>query len=351
MKRLLFYIGSITFAIVIAFTSIGLVHYIDNENSKQTIDVASSSSSELFNLQQEINNLFLKKDEFLQEKEDLLSELSVAQGSSQTYVQAIADLEDEIETLYVQKLEYESDKQDIEDLLDELDETDEEQAGQIATLQGQIVSINSSISSIETQITSLQTQITSLQTSNSSILTQITDLTTRISLVETSISTLETRISAVEENITTIYGRLNSMNKNIITGYLASDWDSNADNSINSLTLTTCLVVGNKLSISNGKIIIGDGVSKVLVSASITFKDNVNTAKTAYGHIYRNDTQVSNCRVYCPAGNSVQLVATPSLVAVSSGNNITLRFQGPSCKVYSTYQFNYRTYITVEVVE
>ena len=107
---------------------------------------------------------------------------------------------------------------------------------------------------------------------------------------------------------------------------------------------------GSRLSLSNGKVTIGAGVSKVLVSGSMqTQGDN-----TTYGlNIYKTNTLVAQSFV-APSGSSYNHISiAPTLVSVSQGDTIRMGvYINNSGATKSLKAYNGTgTYLTVEVIE
>lgn len=106
---------------------------------------------------------------------------------------------------------------------------------------------------------------------------------------------------------------------------------------------------GTKLSLSSGKVLIGSGVTKVLVSGKLqTQGDN-----SAYGlSIKKNNTEISNNYEGNQGASWSQLTAAPILISVSQGDTIKMSVYHnvsgttKNVKAYS----GYGTYLTVEVI-
>ena len=107
---------------------------------------------------------------------------------------------------------------------------------------------------------------------------------------------------------------------------------------------------GSRLSLSSGKVTIGAGVSKVLVSGSMqTQGDN-----TTYGlNIYKTNTLVAQSFV-APSGSSYNHISVaPTLVSVSQGDTIRMGVyinNSGATKNLKAYSGS-GTYLTVEVIE
>lgn len=157
--------------------------------------------------------------------------------------------------------------------------------------------------------------------------------------------------STLQQAVTNLENKIND--KNIITIGL------NADTAVTSATayrivdlnLTKQMAkAGTKLSLSNGKVLIGAGVSKVLVSGKLQTQGDANM----YGlSILLNSTEISQ-NYTTPANASFnQISATPRLLNVSQGNTIKMGVYinvANSTKNVKAYSGN-ATFLTVEVVE
>ena len=107
------------------------------------------------------------------------------------------------------------------------------------------------------------------------------------------------------------------------------------------LTLNELVKVGNKLSVSNGKVVIGDGVSKVKVSA----KALIDTPQLAnsFFFIRKNNSNIISGDNY---GIYVSISITDYLVSVQQGDSFSLLINtGLDANIYNG------TYLTIEVVE
>ena len=145
--------------------------------------------------------------------------------------------------------------------------------------------------------------------------------------------------------------------KNIMTVYLTSDFTIPNTNTVYDLTnMTLAESVGNKLSLVNGKIVIGDGVSKVKVSYTAKTMSSANTTRTftyLMQDINGTATAISQEGSFYSATNQqVNIGYQPRVVSVSQGDAFYLRCYGYKNNVIagaaSTFVI---TYLTVEVVE
>ena len=145
--------------------------------------------------------------------------------------------------------------------------------------------------------------------------------------------------------------------RNIMTVYLASDFTIPNTNTVYDLTnMSLAESVGNKLSLVNGKIVIGAGVSKVKVSYTAKTMSSANTTRTftyLMQDINGTATAISQEGSFYSATNQqVNIGYQPRVVSVSQGDAFYLRCYGYKNNVIagaaSTFVI---TYLTVEVVE
>ena len=150
-------------------------------------------------------------------------------------------------------------------------------------------------------------------------------------------------------NATNLNGNFNELDEktehHIITASMSSNFTkSTTDYEI--LPLNTSLIVGNKLSLSNNGIVVGSNVSKVKVSAKLSF-NSVATSGLKWLTIFNNNDAVSANPANLSARNMVY--STDTLIEVSAGDIITLKVNGSAGDVIR-YGIPYSN-ITVEVIE
>lgn len=143
--------------------------------------------------------------------------------------------------------------------------------------------------------------------------------------------------------------------KSIISARKATDLSLNATGyaKINLDTLIAQSGDTTKLVLGSNKITIGEGVSKVLVSAQCVTQ-GPNTTKNLV--IYKNGSErliSMNSRLAASNESSFNrsLTITPQLVSVSQGDYFELYFYGSDGDSVSMGGSDNRTYITIEVVE
>lgn len=145
--------------------------------------------------------------------------------------------------------------------------------------------------------------------------------------------------------------------KNIMTIYLASDFTIPNTNTVYDLTnMTLGESVGNKLSLSSGKIVIGAGVSKVKVSYTAKTVSTANTTRTftyLMQDISGTATAISQEGSFYNATNQQKNISYgPRVVSVNQGDAFYLRCYGYKNNTIAGAASTFiPTFITVEVVE
>lgn len=168
---------------------------------------------------------------------------------------------------------------------------------------------------------------------------------------ETKKINVETLMSNLQTQLTNLQNQVND--KNAITIGLNADTSTTSTAAYQGIDLSLTKEiskVGTKLSLSNGKVLIGSGVTKVLVSGKLqTQGDN-----SAYGLlIKKNNTEISNNYEGNQGASWSQLTASPILVSVTEGDTIKMSVYHnvtnttKNIKAYS----GYGTYLTIEAID
>ena len=144
---------------------------------------------------------------------------------------------------------------------------------------------------------------------------------------------------------------------NIMTAYLKADYSIPNTNTIYSLTnMEVAESVGSKLTLSNGKIVIGAGVSKVKVSYTAKVVSNANTTRT-FTYLIQETNGVANAisqEGYWYGGTNWQVVNTygPRVVSVNQGDEFYINCYGyKNNSIAGANSTFIQTFITVEVIE
>lgn len=169
---------------------------------------------------------------------------------------------------------------------------------------------------------------------------------------ETKKITVETLMSNLQTQLTSLQNQVND--KNAITIGLNADTTTTSTSAYQNidLSLTKQMAkVGTKLSLSNGKVLIGAGVSHVLVSGKIqTQGDN-----SAYGISIRKNTNLGVSDGYegTPGNSWNQLTAPSILIPVVQGDTIKMTIYhnvSGTTKTIKAYN-GFGTYLTVEAID
>ena len=111
--------------------------------------------------------------------------------------------------------------------------------------------------------------------------------------------------------------------------------------------------IGNKFKIKNGKIIVGKGISKVLISASVCFNFSSNRETDAYNlTIFRNDTE-NMCQSLNSDMNNINganrtIHIIPTLLNAKENDTFEIKVYGSKNDVISSYV--QRTIMTIEAI-
>lgn len=145
--------------------------------------------------------------------------------------------------------------------------------------------------------------------------------------------------------------KIGELQPNIITAELVNQMSVTAQSG--TINLTDAVIVGNKLSFADGKVIIGAGVSKVKISGNM----RVSSSGSSIGvnlNIYKNDDVcAASNRTGVGADGYDGIAVSPKLIEVLEGDTIDMRYWKSSSTQSMTILGNTygSTYLTVEVVE
>lgn len=145
------------------------------------------------------------------------------------------------------------------------------------------------------------------------------------------------------------------LTRSIMTRTLGADLGSLTVNTYTAIPLTTSNSVGSKLTATNdGGIQIGTGVSKILVSASVSFQ-GAGTSAIRHARICKNSYSANNTlawdNISVQANYRDTAIMHPQVVNVSAGDVIYLYYYtGNSSDVIGGNSYGGRTSLTVEVV-
>ena len=115
------------------------------------------------------------------------------------------------------------------------------------------------------------------------------------------------------------------------------------------ITLVNENSVGSKLTVSSGGIVIGSGVTKVLVSGKANFNTLTSSTTQRYFKIKKGGTEILVARNASPNNTTgLAFTITPQLIDVQEGDVFTASVQGVANDVLRSSAV--WTYITIEVV-
>lgn len=153
--------------------------------------------------------------------------------------------------------------------------------------------------------------------------------------------------NVVNSNYTSILNTINHINE-YITASPSSD-ATLSDTIVTKIPLNTSIGVGASLTLNDGEIVVGAGVSKVLVNGNILFTTGgVNSGSIRGIHIQLNGTTVHYCNIGSTntyTGASV----SPFLLNVQENDKITLC--GFNSTTTGSIVTKANTFLTVKVVE
>ena len=145
--------------------------------------------------------------------------------------------------------------------------------------------------------------------------------------------------------------------RQIITRGLSSDWTyqrQTSDGARGTIPLSTTTLNGDLLTASGNGVLIGTGITKVLVSAHVTIK-TVGAETYKWLYIVKNGTTAINYgigvnRAWVAVSKPFPLTVTPILAEVVAGDIITLQYDIPMGSSDVILGESDETYLTVEAV-
>lgn len=159
------------------------------------------------------------------------------------------------------------------------------------------------------------------------------------------------RMNHIEEGIAGI-----TQEKNIMTAY-PSAYNTVVTKNNTSIVLDSSTSIGSNLTLSNSAIVIGKGITKVMISAQFFFQD-YQLQGYCYPFIKKNDVGVAGAlteRGVSGMPTYMSVTISPFLLDVTEGDKISLTV-GDINDVRTIYRGNsptgiLHTYLTVEAVE
>ena len=165
-------------------------------------------------------------------------------------------------------------------------------------------------------------------------------------------------VSTYTESESNVYScdYMNNLNASILTAYLNSNYSysMSGNNTATKLPLNGKLSIGDKFTLSNNEIIIGNDVSIIKVSANISTAWNGTAQGDLLLYLYKNDILIGRV-----SGNkydvnmSQGLALTPMLLNVSPGDRLSLALytNNPGSMNIIGGSAPLATYMTVQTVE
>lgn len=142
-------------------------------------------------------------------------------------------------------------------------------------------------------------------------------------------------------------------NKNILTIKLTSNYTIANTNTIETVTgWAIDEQVGTGFSLSNDKIVVGNGISKVKINYTCKCNSSANTTRT-FTYLTHNDTSISQEGAFFSATNQEELLSyTPRIISVSPGDTFGLSIYGyKNNGIYYGSSTVMCTFITIEAIE
>lgn len=159
-------------------------------------------------------------------------------------------------------------------------------------------------------------------------------------------------IADVPGDLKTIAERIEAIiQKNIMTAGLTDDYTTTNLSDLETLKINKVFCsCGDKLTITEEGIKIGDGVSKVKVSGQIYFYTNVTKTGDSIAAIYKNNKQmvIHNQRF---TDNYEHITLPEKLIDVIKGDIINLAVRSEKATGVLIKNYETGTFLTVEVVE
>ena len=246
-----------------------------------------------------------------------------------------------------------------------------ENAGDITSLGTRVTNAETTAGQASTDVASLQSTVSTLSSNVSSVTTTANNAqstaTSALNTANSAQSTAETADDKADANATKIgdltdldttaktdvVSAINEVNeKNIMSMGLSSTYTIPTSNTFVSVSGFSLLnSVGSKLTFSNNKIVVGAGVSKILVSYSAVALSNASSNLSIYLSV--GSSLITQESIKFTAANQVgEAACTPILINVNENDAIGLTaYSTQGNKITGTVDGRYETVITVQVVE
>lgn len=157
----------------------------------------------------------------------------------------------------------------------------------------------------------------------------------------------DTNLNQMQDNIETAINT-----ENIMTAKLSAEVAFESGNTGGQIVLDSSVSKGDKLTLTDGSIKIGEGISYILVSGGAKIQNDNESSWAYYNlYIYKNSSIVASSRIgYLEAGKVSGCSVSPSLVEVKENDVISLRFYKISTHLATVASSYSSTYLTVEAV-
>lgn len=137
--------------------------------------------------------------------------------------------------------------------------------------------------------------------------------------------------------------------KDIITAYFNAAHTVTTGDAYVNLPLDRSISTGTGLTFSNGAIVVGEGITKVMVSAKVVFPGGSVTTGGKNVTITKNNTIFDRTWLSLGTAGNNNMVLPSKLLEVQAGDVLRLQYYGKKNDMLSgTYRF---THFTVEAVE
>ena len=147
-----------------------------------------------------------------------------------------------------------------------------------------------------------------------------------------------------KQKVEKAYSMLNIMTASLTSGQTVSETSG-------TVLLDSSTKVGDKLTFSNNKIVIGTGVTKVKVSANMRISTSVANAIGVNLNVCKNGEVIASNRTSLGSKSYDGLTTAPRLIEVSVGDTICMQWWFSTSQSVTISGTTGSTYLTVEVVE
>ena len=212
-----------------------------------------------------------------------------------------------------------------------------------------VASLTSTVNTLSGNVTTVTTTANNAQSTATSALNTANTADGKATTNASSIGDITDLETTVKTDLVSAINEVNE--KNIITAGLSSDYTTPTANTILQITGWTSLdTIGNKLSLSNNKIVIGSGISKVKVSYAVEARSAGSGSINIY--LRHNDTLISQeVETFTAANQNGELMYIPRLIDVQENDTIDLVIYAPqNSKIIAGYDNIRSSIITAEVI-